>query len=349
DQQLSDDKARLTSIDQQLSDDKARLTSIDQQLSDDKARLTDFKKEFVEAEIKHTYDHLLQREAKLEEVQLYANTIMATNLTIKSFYDDVKNSPEYLGLEYEKEIAIPVLIKKMNDTMRYSKEYENQIKRNPSYAICSIDPSKIAYYNHLPMSERFDEYFWVLKNLGINGKILDVGCSESIFAQELSKIKTLDVYGIDIRSPEFTPKFKFFIEDATATHFKDKFFDIITIISSIEHFGLDFYGNKKIDENADLKTMKELKRILKDNGIIFLTIPYGREWKSWYRRYDDIRLKILMKDFEILELKYLKQTHIGWEETDSEESFKSDDSIYYKKLGNPGAVAFIKAKKIKHA
>ena len=68
--------------------------------------------------------------------------------------------------------------------------------------------------------------------------------TESLFANEVAKIKSLGVYGIDIRK-EKNPKFKFFVEDAAKTHFKDHFFDQITIISSIEHFGLDFYGNKK--------------------------------------------------------------------------------------------------------
>ena len=102
--------------------------------------------------------------------------------------------------------------------------------------------------------------------------------------------------------------------------------------------------NKKIDKDADFKSMKEITRILKKNGNVFLTLPFGRGNKSWYRKYDMIRLKKLLKGFKILETIILKQTHIGWEKTNAKTAMKVGDSIYYKDL--PGAVIFVKAKKL---
>jgi SAM-dependent methyltransferase len=46
--------------------------------------------------------------------------------------------------------------------------------------------------------------------------------------------------------------------------YKDKFFDVIYLVSSLEHF----------DEETRLQGLRELKRILKDDGRIFVTVDY---------------------------------------------------------------------------
>ena len=197
----------------------------------------------------------------------------------------------------------------------------------------------------MPLTERFTEYAWILKNLIQKGNLLDVGCSESLFTQEISKLSNLKVFGIDIREPEYQPQFSFSKTGATKTNFDDEFFDQITIISSIEHFGLDFYGNKKIDPNADFATMKEMHRILKKEGTILVTVPYGIGDKLYYRKYDENRLEQLFTDFKIVERKYFVQTMIGWKETDSDTALNAGDSNYYEDLELPAAIAFVKAER----
>ncbi|HSB57696.1 MAG TPA: DUF268 domain-containing protein [Nitrosopumilaceae archaeon] len=307
-------------------------------------KISDIKKELVRSEIIQAFHNILKREVDKEALEYYTNEILANKLTVQKLYDILRQSEEHsqlLKTQEQKEIL--VVIKKMNDMVKYSNKYEEQITSKSPNAICYADVSKISYYNELPMSERFDEYLWVLENLNTTGNLLDVGCSESIFAQELTKINSLNVFGIDIRQPEYTPQFTFFLEDCNKTHFDDGFFDQITVVSSIEHFGLDFYGNKILDEDSDFKSMKELRRILKNNGLIFLTLPYGKESKSWYRKYDEARLEKLLDGFEVLEIKILKQTHIGWEETTAKSAMMSGDSLHYADL--PGAVVFIKGRK----
>ena len=106
------------------------------------------------------------------------------------------------------------------------------------------------------------------------GLILDVGCAESLLSHELIA-KGLRVAGIDIRDYPFRDKHVTFIKsNIMDTNLPDNTFDAIGIVSTIEYIGLEPYGQTVKDTNGDLKTMNELKRILKDQGIIILTTPY---------------------------------------------------------------------------
>ena len=300
--------------------------------------------EFINSEIVHAFYNVLNREPDKKASEYYFKEILKQKITIKKLYEILRQTNEYDKLvdsRERKEIIIQA--KKIADFTKYSSEYEKQKLSNIKNALYYVDIPKIAYYNNLPMSERFNEYFWVLKNLKTSGALLDIGCTESIFAQELSKIQSMTVYGIDIREPEYTPKFNFSLQDCTDTNFDDSFFDQITVISSIEHFGLNIYGNEKLDKMADIHTMIELKRILKNDGIVFLTLPFGKGDKSWYRKYDEELLNKLLDGFTILENKIIRQTLIGWVETDPKNALSEGDSIYYD--GLPGAIGLVKARK----
>ena len=142
---------------------------------------------------------------------------------------------------------------------------------------------------------------------------------------EATKNEKLHIYGIDIRKPDYEPKFNFFRESAEKTHFENEFFDQILIISSIEHFGFTVYSNKMLDENADFKAMNEIKRILKKAGTVLITVPYGKGNTKNYRKYDKDRLEKLLEGFEITEKKILKQS--GWE-------WKEYPELKLEELGN---------------
>jgi SAM-dependent methyltransferase len=231
---------------------------------------------------------------------------------------------------------------KISDIKKLKQELKNQSLLKKRNAIFYVDLPNIAYEHNPAFTERFTEYFWVLKNLDTTGRILDIGCTESSFAREISKIKTLEVYGIDIRS-EKIPPYKFFLEDARQTHFENNFFDQITIISSIEHFGLDIYGNNIVEKDADLKAMKEIKRILKKDGTLFLTTPFGKNGKPWYRKYNANTLNNLFSGYIILEQKYFHQTDMGWVETDVKHASEIGDATYYFGSPLPGAITVVKA------
>lgn len=110
------------------------------------------------------------------------------------------------------------------------------------------------------------------------GKLLDVGCGSGEFLY-LAKKKGMDCYGIE--PGKFDRKFadsrglKIFNGTLEKAKYQNAYFDVITMNHVFEHV-----------ENP-MKTMKELKRILKPNGTLIIGIPvsgclaYGVFGKNW--------------------------------------------------------------------
>jgi len=100
------------------------------------------------------------------------------------------------------------------------------------------------------------------------GKILDVGCGKGAFL--LKTINFKYKFGIDLnvnlKDFKSKPNFKLIQHDIRKIkdlNFKKDFFDVITILAVIEH----------IYENETIVLLKELRKILKKNGILILTTP----------------------------------------------------------------------------
>ena len=85
-------------------------------------------------------------------------------------------------------------------------------------------------------------------------------------------------------------------------HAKDpEKFDAIFSISPIEHDGLGRYGDP-INPNGDLEAMKKTKAMLKDDGLLFLAVPVGRDCLVWntHRIYGKHRLPLLLEGWEMV-------------------------------------------------
>jgi len=149
-------------------------------------------------------------------------------------------------------------------------------------------------------SQRAIEYSWLLKNLKIidrDSLVLDVGCSESLSSHEFIA-RGFRVVGIDIRDYPFKDKHVAFLRrNVIQTKLPNDLFDAIIVISTIEHIGLEVYGQKVKDIHGDIQALKELKRILKPQGIIIITTPYVGNSKliinPFERRYNRKRLREL--------------------------------------------------------
>jgi len=79
-------------------------------------------------------------------------------------------------------------------------------------------------------------------------------------------------------------------------------FDCGFSISSFEHDGLGRYGDP-INPNADLETMKKVKKMIKPNGLLFLAVPVSSDLLAWnaHRIYGKIRLPLLLEGWEIID------------------------------------------------
>lgn len=81
-----------------------------------------------------------------------------------------------------------------------------------------------------------------------------------------------------------------------------KEYDAIFSYSSIEHSGLGRYGDE-LDPEADLKEMDLIYQLLKDDGLVFLGIPVGKDGISWnaHRIYGRKRLQLMFRQFRELD------------------------------------------------
>jgi len=156
------------------------------------------------------------------------------------------------------------------------------------------------------------ENMWLMKNLGVIGKgssVLDVGCAESLLSHELIG-RGFRVFGLDLRDYPFMNKLMFFVKrNVIDTKLPSDFFDGILVISTIEHVGLQAYGQCMRDLDGDIEALKELKRILKPHGVIALTTPYLGDTPlrisgNFERRYNKQRLEKLMSGFKLLREDY---------------------------------------------
>jgi SAM-dependent methyltransferase len=134
-------------------------------------------------------------------------------------------------------------------------------------------------------SERLVEYEFVARNLVSSKKqaaILDIGSGSSLLAKaigELGKGKW-QVFRIDIAELNCDARM-----DARMTGFRKEVFSQVICISTIEHIGIGINSGDD-DEDGDLKTVKEILRILKKGGSAIISVPYGKIKKLNYRVYD---------------------------------------------------------------
>lgn len=88
-------------------------------------------------------------------------------------------------------------------------------------------------------------------------------------------------------------------------------FDVAWSISSFEHDGLGMYGDP-LDPEGDLKAMRKMKRIVKPGGLMFLSLPVGRDKVLFNnaRIYGRLRLPLLMQGWEQLDTIGLDASHL---------------------------------------
>jgi len=157
---------------------------------------------------------------------------------------------------------------------------------------------------------RLIEWQSILRNLPQNKKrkILDVGCTSSLFIYELAA-RGYEAYGIDTRrySEKLPSKIRFIRADVTSSPFSANFFDCIILISVIEHVGLGGYKDP-IHDDGDFKAMKEFKRILQPEGILFISTVVGNKHiitpNGNQRIYDEKRFHKLLEEFFTVKEEY---------------------------------------------
>jgi len=208
------------------------------------------------------------------------------------------------------------------------------------------------------MPDRYAEYAFVLRNLisrDIKAKILDVGCSTSAFPSKISKFSRnkCEIIGIDIVNEIGSHGSPLILMDAMNIGFKNKTFDQVMCLSTMEHIGLDHEGvNAKQKDpscgiTGDALAMNEIWRVLKDKGTLILTVPYGRLIikQQGCRVYHKDSLSILINMFFVIKKEFFGLKKGKWTKCNELEANKSTSLEYSSQKFHSDIIACLLLKK----
>lgn len=122
---------------------------------------------------------------------------------------------------------------------------------------------------HITVQKNWDQVLLdqQLLNTPKQSAILDLGCGDCCTLKFLAALGFTNLYGIDLHLPpqSSTLPYKLYQGDLMNTSFAEQYFDCAVSISVIEH-------------GVDLKAFfREAYRILKPNGMLFVTTDYWEE------------------------------------------------------------------------
>jgi len=186
--------------------------------------------------------------------------------------------------------------------------------------LTKIKPDPCFHRSSTKLHSRTIEYSFAIEVYSNEKNILDLGSAKANkeWLRWLSTIPAKVVYA-DFDYPESKKIIKSFVRlDSMSLPFKSESFDLVYAISFIEHVGLEFsqvLGDKKPkkDDKGDLKTLKELKRVVKKGGKIVLTFPFGKRSKLFgkdariYSLKDIENFNKIIGDSEVYYYEYLPE------------------------------------------
>lgn len=191
------------------------------------------------------------------------------------------------------------------------------IQRVPLAAgVFSRLPAKLRRFlstERVSINERIVEHPWVFMNIGAAvGRVLDVGCCFSGLPLELAGLG-FEVSGIDTQSYPLThPNFRFVQGDICQSSLPDAYFDRVLAISTIEHIGLGHYGDP-IDGSKDQDAMREIHRLMKPQGKMILSVPFGeKKLTPGFRVYDSSSFRELIGLFQIEKMEFFVSDNGRW-------------------------------------
>jgi hypothetical protein len=167
-------------------------------------------------------------------------------------------------------------------------------------------------------NERIVEYPLIFQWIRPKGVVLDVGPVSSRLPIQLASLG-YEVHGIDTRPFPFQhPNFYFHRADIFSWS-PEQFFNIILLISTLEHFGLGGYGDIKVPE-ADKQAVVRISSWLSKGGQLLVTVPFGKAGVTKkHRIYDLDRLKYLFSNFKWRDQRYYRRTEGAWLRSSAEE------------------------------
>lgn len=160
-------------------------------------------------------------------------------------------------------------------------------------------------------NERIVEYAQVLKWVQPGGCVLDVGCVSSRLPIQLASMG-YEVHGLDTRPYPFQhPGLTFHQADVFQWE-PDRRFDIVLLISVMEHFGLGDYGDQIVSD-ADATALGRIREWMNPGAQLLLSVPYGEgAITPKHRIYNAQALDALLAGYERVQEQYFQRTGSHW-------------------------------------
>jgi SAM-dependent methyltransferase len=203
------------------------------------------------------------------------------------------------------------------------------------------------------LDERIIEYPWLLSQINSNKKtILDAGSILNF--PNIIRLPIFSNFKIDIVTlhPEsFTEKnsrISYLYEDIRYLPQKNDYYDEIYCISTLEHIGMDnsIYTNDQnfIEKKSSdyLLAIDELKRVLKPNGNLIITVPYGLNKNfGYFQQFNSNMISELINRFSPMykDEVYFKYSDNQWNfsdkiSCDNEVAFNIHETKYFNSKSN---------------
>lgn len=139
--------------------------------------------------------------------------------------------------------------------------------------------------------ERVVEIPWVLSRLRAAGRVLEVGYAfaEAPYLAALLR-SGVEVVGVDLATRD-VDGMETVAADVRALPFEDGSFDQVLLVSTLEHVGADnvVYGLEgEPDPSARLAALEELRRVVRRDGSLLVTVPLGEPGDyGWFRQENE--------------------------------------------------------------
>lgn len=126
------------------------------------------------------------------------------------------------------------------------------------------------------LTERSVELPWLISHIGRPESLLDIGSADAAYLPMLYEL-CRNIALCDTR--QFQPPIPCTPYIGPAHTMPDEWngvFDLVTCVSTLDHVGLDAYGNTAANEDLLEETVAAIHRVLKPGGRLLVTVPFGR-------------------------------------------------------------------------
>jgi SAM-dependent methyltransferase len=145
------------------------------------------------------------------------------------------------------------------------------------------------------LDERVVELQWVLAQ-GLKGFALDAGSAlnhDYLLQRVLLRVDRLHIATLVPEPLSFVDRgVSYVFADLRELPYRDSIFDVVVSVSTLEHVGMDNAVYGVTEPRADdpvletARAVHELRRVLRDDGVLFATLPYGAaEDHGWFRQF----------------------------------------------------------------